>query len=90
MKKQVYTNSFGIMTVDIYDNTYNGHTINEIETMPFTGWSIADRDMYIENCREVIYMQLSGVNLGMIECLKNTNHYIATEAMGKFFLSSSF
>lgn len=79
MRKQVYTNSFGIITVDLYDNTYNGHTIEKIEAMPFTGWAIADREMYIKNCREVIEMQLSGVNLGMIECLKNTNHYIAKQ-----------
>ena len=77
MRKQVYTNSFGLVTVDIYDNTYNGYTIEQIKKMNFSGWSSADREKYIENCREVINLQLSGINLGMIECLKNMNHYIA-------------
>ena len=79
MRKQVYTSSFGFITVDIYDHTYNGHTINEIETMPFSGWHPADKERYIKNCREVIDIQLSGVNLSMIECIKNTNHQIAKQ-----------
>ena len=70
--KQVYTSSFGIVTVELSDR-YNGHTIEEIEAMPFIGWSECHKKEYINNCKRVIECQTSGYNLNEIECLKNSN-----------------
>jgi len=70
--KQVYTSSFGIINVELSDK-YNGYTINEIESMPFSGWSECHKKDYIKNCKQVIECQMSGYNLNEIECLKNYN-----------------
>lgn len=76
MIAKVYTNSFGFIYVDLYSSKYNNYTLDQIKRMPFAGWHEMDKKSYIQNCKEVIDIQMSGVNLGMIECLKNANFNI--------------
>ena len=73
MLKQVYTSSFGFITVDDKSPLYNGKTIQGIECMPFNGWINEHKKEYIDNCKKVIECQMYGFNQNEIECLKNRN-----------------
>lgn len=83
MRTQVYTYSLGLIWFDNGSNLYNGYTIEEIEAMPFAGWSEHDKTRYINNCREAIECQVSGVNAGYCEALKNTNFEIVRNNLKK-------
>jgi len=83
MIKQVYTQSFGIIYVNAGDPTYNGYTIDQIEKMPFAGWSESDKKQYINNCKDVIQSQLTGTNEGYAECCKNINHHLVKTYLNK-------
>jgi hypothetical protein len=82
MKTTIYTQSFGNVTVDLYENTYNGLTINQIKTR-MQGWHDLDKRQYLKNCYEVIACQMSGCNLNTIESLKNSNFFIANNYINK-------
>lgn len=75
MRKQVYSQAHGLIWVDT-DEKYNGRTIEEIEKLPFKGWSDHDKKLYLKNCAEVISLQLTG-DFGMAESIKNSNFSIA-------------
>ena len=73
-KKLVYHQSLNSeFLVEYGVNTYNGYTIEEIESMPFKGWAECHVKEYIRNCKEVIDIQMSGVNLNTIWGIKNYN-----------------
>ena len=75
MRKQVYSQAHGLIWVDT-DEKYNGRTIEEIEKLPFKGWSDHDKKLYLKNCAEVISLQLTG-DFGAAESIKNSNFSIA-------------
>ena len=75
MRKQVYSQVHGLIWVDT-DEKYNGRTIEELEKLPFKGWSEHDKKLYLKNCAEVISLQLTG-DFGMAESIKNSNFHIA-------------
>ena len=52
---------------------YNGRTLAEIENNFPLNMPEIHREIYLENCREVIKIENSGFNLNYIECVKNTN-----------------
>ena len=81
--KQVWTASFGMITVNSGDSTYNGHTMEEIKNMPFLGWDKEHKIQYINNCREIIESQLTGRDEGHAECLKNTNFNLVNFYLNK-------
>ena len=75
MRKQVYSQVHGLIWADTGEK-YNGRTIEEIEKLPFKGWSEHDKEIYLKNCAEVISLQLTG-DFGMAESIKNSNFYIS-------------
>lgn len=72
----VYTHAFGNILVSLNDPTYNGLTLEQVAGR-MQGWHEVDKRQYLSNCEEVIRCQLSGFNLGTVESLKNSNHFIA-------------
>lgn len=83
MRTQVYTQSFGLVWFDNGSNLYNGYMIEEIEAMNFAGWSEHDKTRYINNYREVIDCQVSGINAGYCDALKNSNFEIVRNNLKK-------
>ena len=74
MRKQVYSQVHGLIWVD-NNNLYNGKTLQEIEAN-LKGWSEHDKKLYMQNCAEVISLQMSG-DFGMAESTKNQNFEIS-------------
>ena len=81
MRKQVYSQAHGLIWADTGEK-YNGRTIEEIEKLPFKGWSEHDKKLYLKNCAEVISLQLTG-DFGMAESIKNINFCISKKYINK-------
>jgi hypothetical protein len=53
--------------------TYNGKTLEEIEANLHPDMPQIHRDLYLNNCKEVINNEAAGVNLDYCQTLRNSN-----------------
>ena len=75
---KVWTASFGFVNFDTNSDLYNGFTVEQIESR-LQGWHQSDAKRYVDNCKEVIRLQLNGNDAGLCECIKQSNFWIAKQ-----------
>lgn len=85
-EKLVWHGSIGCnLWVEYNTPLYNGYTVQEIENkLKHLKWHEEDKKRYLSNVKQVIDIQMSGVNLNEIEGLKNQNF-----AITKFYLEQN-
>lgn len=75
---KVWSDFFGRYVQVDTNNLYNGKTIEAIESN-LEGWHEVDKKRYMQNVKDCIQIQLSGVNLSYTECLKYSNFLISKQ-----------